>query len=66
LPGSVSSQAITATTSEVASVRIGKWTSSSIGVATGPVVTTCTATPSRSTSRARAPTYAFSPALDAE
>ena len=55
-----------AATSSTPSVRIGKRTSSSIGVATGPVVTTCTAMPSRSTSLASAPAKALSPAFDAE
>ena len=66
MPGRVSSQAMACTTSEVASVSMGKCTSSSMGVATGPVVTTCTAMPSRSTSLARAAANAFSPAFDAE
>ena len=45
---------------------MGKCTSSSIGVATGPVVTTWTAMPSRSTSPANASANALSPAFDAE
>src|SRR5204863_375026 len=66
LPGRVSSHTTAWATSSTASVRIGKWTSSSIGVATGPVVTTWTATPSRSTSLPRAAANTFSPAFDAE
>ena len=64
--GSVSSHTTAWATSSTPRVRIGKCTSSSIGVATGPVVTTCTAMPSRSTSPASAPAKALSPAFDAE
>ena len=61
----VSSQATASATSGTR-VRMGKRTSSSMGVATGPVVTTWTAMPSRSTSLARAAAKALRPALEAE
>ena len=65
LPGRVSSQVTARATSATPRVRMGKWTSSSMGVATGPVVTTWTLMPSRSTSLARAAAKAFNPALEA-
>ena len=63
--GSWSRKTIVCAMSSALRASIGKRTSSSIGVATGPVVTTCTLIPSRSTSFASENGTTFSPAFDA-